>query len=194
MAWVAVDRAVRTVERFHEDGPVEQWRKLRAAIHDDICRNGFNTQRNAFVQYYGASELDASLLMIPLVGFLPATDPRVAATVDAIRRELMSGGLVKRYTPHPGIDGLPPSEGAFLPCTFWLADNLAMSGHYDEARAVFEHLLTICNDVGLLSEEYDPVARRQLGNFPQALSHLSLINTAHNLGLAQSPSEHRAQR
>jgi GH15 family glucan-1,4-alpha-glucosidase len=194
MAWVAVDRAVRTVERFHADGPVERWRALCATIHDDICRNGFNPQRNAFVQYYGGKELDAALLMIPLVGFLPAKDPRVTATVGAIRAELLSDGLVKRYSPQPGVDGLPRGEGAFLPCTFWLADNLAMSGQYDEARAIFERLLTIRNDVGLLSEEYDPVARRQLGNFPQALSHLALINTAHNLGMEQSPSEHRAER
>jgi GH15 family glucan-1,4-alpha-glucosidase len=132
--------------------------------------------------------------MIPLVGFLPATDPRVTGTVEAIRGELLSGGLVTRYSTQAGVHGLPEGEGAFLPCTFWLVDNLAMSGRYDEARAIFECLLAISNDVGLLSEEYDPVSQRQLGNFAQALSHLSLINTAHNLGVAQSPSQHRAER
>jgi GH15 family glucan-1,4-alpha-glucosidase len=194
MAWVAVDRAVKMVERFEAQGPVEKWRALRIRIHDDICRQGFDSQRNAFVQYYGAKELDAALLMIPLVGFLPATDPRVIGTVEAIQRELMSDGLVQRYSTKPSVDGLPAGEGAFLPCTFWLADNLAMFGRYEEARAIFERLLETANDVGLLSEEYDPHSQRQLGNFPQALSHVSLINTAHNLTLAQSPARHRAER
>jgi GH15 family glucan-1,4-alpha-glucosidase len=193
MAWVAVDRAIRMVERFEQDGPVEKWRALRDAICEEICRNGFDSERNAFVQHYGSKDLDASLLMIPLVGFLPATDPRVVGTVQAIRRELMTDGLVRRYTTRPSVDGLPAGEGAFLPCTFWLADNLAMSGHYEEARAIFMNLLSTCNDVGLLSEEYDPASRRQLGNFPQALSHVTLINTAHNLTLAQSPARHRAE-
>jgi GH15 family glucan-1,4-alpha-glucosidase len=194
MAWVAVDRAVKMVERFEAQGPVEKWRALRIRIHDDICRQGFDSQRNAFVQYYGAKELDAALLMIPLVGFLPATDPRVIGTVEAIQRELMSDGLVQRYSTKPSVDGLPAGEGAFLPCTFWLADNLAMFGRYEEARAIFERLLETANDVGLLSEEYDPHSQRQLGNFPQALSHVSLFNTAHNLTLAQSPARHRAER
>ncbi|HKD68104.1 MAG TPA: glycoside hydrolase family 15 protein [Candidatus Binataceae bacterium] len=193
MAWVALDRAVRMVERFEPEGPLDRWRALRAKIHDDVCRQGFNAGRNAFVQYYGANELDASLLMIPLVGFLPATDPRVVGTVAAIQRDLMSDGLVRRYSTRPGVDGLPAGEGAFLPCTFWLADNLALSGHYEEARAIFQRLLSTCNDVGLLSEEYDPAAQRQLGNFPQALSHVSLINAAHNLTLAHSPARHRAE-
>jgi GH15 family glucan-1,4-alpha-glucosidase len=194
MAWVAVDRAVRMVERFEPHGPVEKWRALRTAIHDDVCRQGFHAERNAFVQYYGSRDLDASLLMIPLVGFLPATDPRVLGTVEAIQRELMTDGLVRRYSTQPSVDGLPAGEGAFLPCTFWLADNLALSGHHEEARAIFQNLLAVSNDVGLLSEEYDPVGRTQLGNFPQALSHVSLINTAHNLGLAQSPARHRAEQ
>jgi GH15 family glucan-1,4-alpha-glucosidase len=171
---------------------------LRDTIHKDVCEKGFDVGRNAFVQYYGASELDAALLMIPLVGFLPATDPRVEGTVQAIQRELLSDGLVRRYSPHRGVDGQQGSEGAFLPCTFWLADNLAMSRRYDQARAIFERLLAVSNDVGLLSEEYDPGTSRQLGNFPQALSHVSLINTAHNLDLAESPTkspaEHRAER
>jgi GH15 family glucan-1,4-alpha-glucosidase len=194
MAWVAVDRAVKMVERYEADGPVEQWRALSAKIHEDICRQGFNPQRNAFTQYYGGQELDAALLMVPLVGFLPATDPRVIGTVEAIQRELLTDGLVKRYSTQPHVDGLPPGEGAFLPCTFWLADNLAMARRYHEARTIFERLLSICNDVGLLSEEYDPGARRQLGNFPQALTHVSLINTAHNLSLPESPAQHRAER
>jgi GH15 family glucan-1,4-alpha-glucosidase len=194
MAWVAVDRAVRMVERYGVEGPVERWRALSASIHEDICRKGFNAERNAFTQYYGGNELDAALLMVPLVGFLPATDPRVTGTVEAIQRELLTDGLVKRYSPQRGVDGLPPREGAFLPCTFWLADNLAMAGRYDQARAIFERLTSIANDVGLLSEEYDPGARHQLGNFPQALTHVSLINTAHNLSLAHSPAKHRAER
>jgi GH15 family glucan-1,4-alpha-glucosidase len=194
MAWVAVDRAVKMVQRYEADGPVEQWRALSAKIHEDICRQGFNPQRNAFTQYYGGQELDAALLMVPLVGFLPATDPRVIGTVEAIQRELLTDGLVKRYSTQPHVDGLPPGEGAFLPCTFWLADNLAMARRYHEARTIFERLLSICNDVGLLSEEYDPGARRQLGNFPQALTHVSLINTAHNLSLPESPAQHRAER
>jgi GH15 family glucan-1,4-alpha-glucosidase len=194
MAWVAVDRAVKMVERYGNDGPVDRWRALAAKIHDDICRQGFDSERNTFTQYYGGKELDAALLMIPMVGFLPARDARVSGTVAAIQRDLLSDGLVRRYSTQPGIDGLPSGEGAFLPCTFWLADNLAMAGRYDEARAIFERLQSICNDVGLLSEEYDPAARRQLGNFPQALTHVSLINTAHNLSRAESPAQHRAER
>jgi GH15 family glucan-1,4-alpha-glucosidase len=193
MAWVAVDRAVRMVERFEAQGPVEKWRALRARIHDDICRNGFDAERNAFVQYYGSKDLDAALLMMPLVGFLPASDPRVRTTVEAIQRELMSDGLVRRYSTKPSVEGLPPGEGTFLACTFWLADNLVLSGHYEEARATFQRLLSTANDVGLLSEEYDPIGRRQLGNFPQALSHVSLINTAHNLTIAHCPARHRAE-
>ncbi len=193
MAWVAVDRAVRMVERFEAQGPVDKWRALRSHIHDDICRHGYDPARNAFVQYYGSKDLDASLLMIPLVGFLPATDRRVTGTVQAIRRELMVDGLVRRYSTQPHVEGLPPGEGAFLACTFWLADNLALSGHYEQARATFRNLMTTCNDVGLLSEEYDPANRRQLGNFPQALSHVSLINTAHNLTVAHCPARHRSE-
>ena len=194
MAWVAVDRAVKAVERHGLEGPAERWRSLRAAIHADVCRHGFDPERNAFVQYYGGSALDASLLMIPLVGFLPANDPRVVGTVDAIQRELMRDGFVMRYISAEGVDGLPPGEGVFLPCTFWLADNLAMMGRYEEARGVFERLLGLCNDVGLLSEEYDPHLKRQLGNFPQAFTHVFLINTAHNLTLGEGPALHRASR
>jgi len=194
MAWVAADRAVKAVERYSREGPVDRWRSLRDAIHADVCRHGFNAERNAFVQYYGGTTLDASVLMIPLVGFLPATDPRIAGTVEAIQRDLMDEGLVRRYSTNiPGVDGLPPGEGAFLPCTLWLADNLAMMGRYDDARAIFERLVGLCNDVGLLSEEYDPRGKRQLGNFPQAFTHVFLINTAHNLSRAEGPAKERAK-
>ena len=194
MAWVAADRAVKAVERFGLTGPVERWRALRATIHEEVCRQGFSSERNAFVQFYGARNLDAALLMMPLVGFLPASDPRVIGTVAAIERELMAGGLVRRYSTASGVDGLPPGEGAFLACSFWLADNYAMMGRYDEARALFERLLALRNDVGLLAEEYDPRNGRQLGNFPQAFSHVALINTAGNLTSCFGPAHSRAER
>jgi GH15 family glucan-1,4-alpha-glucosidase len=193
MAWVAADRAVKAIERFGAAGPVEKWRAMRDEIHRDVCTRGFNTSRNAFVQYYGSNVLDASLLMIPLVGFLPPGDPRVTATVAAIQRELVHDGLVSRYQTESGVDGLPPGEGAFLACTFWLADNLALTGRYSEAREIFEHLLALRNDLGLLAEEYDPALARQVGNFPQAFTHVCLVNTANNLTLAeQAPCAHRA--
>lgn len=192
MAWVAVDRAVKAVERFGLDGPVERWRRIRDRMHADVCRHGFDADLNAFVQYYGAKDLDASLLMIPLVGFLPATDARVLGTVKAIQEKLMVDGFVQRYATSPALDGLPPGEGAFLACTFWLADNLALQGRSGEARDVFERLLGIRNDVGLLSEQYDPVARRLIGNFPQAFSHVGLINTARNLTRRSGRAEDRA--
>jgi GH15 family glucan-1,4-alpha-glucosidase len=191
MAWVAMDRAVKAIKRFGLEGPVDRWRRLCNEIHDEICRNGFNPELNSFVQYYGARELDASLLMLPLVGFLPPTDPRICGTVEAIQKHLMGDGFVQRYSTDPKIDGLPPGEGAFLACTFWLADNLALQGRYDEARGIFERLLDLRNDVGLLSEEYDPRARRLVGNFPQAFSHVGLINTARNLSGVGGPAEHR---
>ncbi len=193
MAWVALDRAVKAVERFGLEGPVSRWREVRAVIHDDVCRNGFDREIGAFVQYYGSKVLDASLLLIPLVGFLPATDPRVLGTVEVIRRHLTSDGLVARYQTTPDLDGLPPGEGAFLACTFWLADNLALQGKRAEARALFERLLDIRNDVGLLSEQYDPHERRLVGNFPQAFSHVGLINTARNLSRRGGPAEHRKE-
>jgi GH15 family glucan-1,4-alpha-glucosidase len=194
MAWVAADRAIKAVERFGLEGPIERWRALRATIHAQVCRQGFSSERNAFVQFYGGRTLDAALLMIPLVGFLPAGDPRAAGTVAAIERELMADGLVRRYSTASGVDGLPAGEGAFLACTFWLADNYAMMGRYDEARTLFERLLALRNDVGLLAEEYDPRDRRQLGNFPQAFSHVALINTAHNLTTHLGPADSRAER
>jgi GH15 family glucan-1,4-alpha-glucosidase len=193
MAWVAFDRAVKSVERFGREGPVEHWREVRDTIHAQVCREGFDQGLGAFVQYYGAKQLDASLLMIPLVGFLPASDPRVGGTAEAIERHLMRDGFVLRYPTVEAVDGLPPGEGAFLPCTFWLCDNLALMGRTDEARAIFDRLLGLCNDVGLLSEEYDPQARRLVGNFPQAFSHVGLINTAANLSRAVGPAEHRKQ-
>ena len=192
MAWVAVDRAIKEVERIGVRGPIDRWRALRARIHDDVCRHGFNSSRNAFVQYYGAEALDAAALMIPLVGFLPATDPRMVGTIEAIQRELMADGLVRRYSVDHGIDGLPPGEGAFLPCTFWLVDCLMAMGRHEEAHSLFTRLLELRNDVGLLSEEYDPRLGRQVGNFPQAFSHIALINSAYNLTMAQGPAHHRA--
>ena len=191
MAWVAVDRTVKAIERFGLDGPLERWRNLRATIHQEVCRKGFNRKRNSFVQFYGGSDLDASLLMVPLVGFLPASDPRVAGTVEAIERDLLRGGFVVRYETKEEIDGLPPGEGAFLACTFWFADALALLGRRDEALRLYERLLELRNDVGLLSEEYDPAKHRFLGNFPQAFSHVSLINTASNLSRATGPAEDR---
>ncbi|WP_165251802.1 glycoside hydrolase family 15 protein [Paludisphaera soli] len=185
MAWVAFDRAVKAVEQSGLDGPVGRWKALRAEVHAQVCRDGFDAGLNSFVQSYGGRELDASLLMMPLVGFLPATDPRVRGTVEAIERNLMTDGFVNRYTFAPDVDGLPPGEGAFLLCTFWLADVLALMGRRDDAQRIFDKLLSIRNDVGLLSEAYDPAAGRLLGNFPQAFSHIGLVNTAYNL--APSP-------
>ena len=194
MAWVAFDRAVKMVETFGMTGPVERWRDLRRRIHVDVCRRGFSRKRNAFVQSYGSEELDASLLQIALTGFLPATDPRVVSTVDAIREELTVDGLVMRYRSHESVDGLPRGEGVFLACSFWLADNLCLQGRWDEARELFQRLVGLANDVGLLAEEYDPVARRLLGNFPQAFSHVGLVNTAMNLGNREKPAEQRAEQ
>jgi GH15 family glucan-1,4-alpha-glucosidase len=191
MAWVALDRAVQAVERFGLEGPVARWRAVRAEIHADVCRHGYDPGRGAFVQFYGSDLLDASLLMIPLVGFLPADDPRMRSTVKAIQEHLTTDGFVARYPTVPDVDGLPPGEAAFLPCTFWLADNLALQGRLDEARALFEKLLAVRNDVGLLSEEYDPRHGRLLGNFPQAMSHMALINTAANLTKADGPATDR---
>jgi GH15 family glucan-1,4-alpha-glucosidase len=197
MAWVAFDRAVRFVEEFPvgHDGPVARWRALRDQIHAEVCARGWNPQLQSFVQEYGGSDLDASLLMMPLVGFLPARDERVRGTVAAIERHLMRDGLVWRYATREELDGLPPGEGTFLACSFWLADNHALAGRFDAARALFERLLALRNDVGLLAEEIDPRTGRHLGNFPQALSHLGLVNSACNLTNHQpiAPAEHRGQ-
>jgi GH15 family glucan-1,4-alpha-glucosidase len=189
MAWVAVDRAVKAVEFYGRKGPLDRWRGLRRELHDEVCREGYDAEQNTFVQYYGARNLDASLLMIPMVGFLPATDPRMRGTVAAIERELVQDGLVLRYHPDTAeaVDGLPAGEGAFLACSFWLADNLALAGRRDEARELFERLLDLRNDVGLLAEEYDPKTGRLLGNFPQAFSHVPLINSARHLAGGSVP-------
>ena len=181
MAWVAFDRAVKAVERYGQPGRLERWRALRDEVHAEVCTRGFNASLGSFVQSYGSSETDASLLMLPLVGFLPATDPRMIGTVRYIEQTLVDRGLVLRYRTQPEVDGLPPGEGFFFLCSFWLADNLALQGRRAEARALFERLLALRNDVGLLSEEYDLVGGRQLGNFPQAFSHVGLVNTARNL-------------
>jgi GH15 family glucan-1,4-alpha-glucosidase len=194
MAWVAFDRAIKAVESSGRSGPVDEWRTTRARIHEDICANGFDPEKNSFVQYYGGEGVDAALLLIPQVGFLPPEDPRVQGTVAAIERELMAGGLVLRYRTEESIDGLPPGEGAFLACSFWLADAYAMLGRLGDAERLFEHLLSFRNDLGLLAEEYEPRAQRQLGNFPQGFSHIALVNTANNLISRRGPAEQRAER
>jgi len=193
MAWVAFDRAVHAVDDFGLVGPVDRWRACRDDVHREVCEQGFDAERNTFTQSYGSPALDASALMIPLVGFLPCSDPRVVGTVEAIGHELMVDGFVARYDTRGGRDGLPPGEGVFLPCSFWYVDALGMLGRTDEARAMFDRLTGIANDVGLLSEEYDPAARRLLGNFPQAFTHVSLVNAAANLSPAPSPARHRAR-
>jgi GH15 family glucan-1,4-alpha-glucosidase len=195
MAWVAIDRAVRAVEEFGLEGDAPRWKALRQTIHDDICAKGFHPERKAFTQFYGSEKLDASLLMIPLVGFLPPTDERVESTVDLIAKELVCDGFVQRYHPEESaaIDGLPPGEGAFLPCSFWLADCLHLMGREKEARILFQRLLDARNSLGLLSEEYETTRHRLIGNFPQAFSHIGLINTARNLSAKIGPAEHRAQ-
>ena len=194
MAWVAFDRAVRSVAAFGLPGPVDRWRRLRRDLHEDICRNGFDGELNSFVQAYGSKRLDASLLLLPLVGFLPPEDARIRGTVAAVEQRLLSDGLVLRYDTAETQDGLPPGEGAFLACSFWLADNLVLQGRRSEARNLFERLLDLRNDVGLLAEQYDPLARRQLGNFPQAFSHLALADTARNLSLSQCPADQRGRQ
>ncbi|HEY7303515.1 MAG TPA: glycoside hydrolase family 15 protein [Bryobacteraceae bacterium] len=196
MAWVAFDRAVRSIEEFGEEGPLDRWRKLRGEIHDEVCRLGYSHELESFVQYFGSKQLDASILMMPLVGFLPADDPRMKSTVAAIEKHLMRDGFVARYKPDSAVDGIHGSEGTFLACSFWLADNYVLQGRLDEAQKLFERLLAVRNDVGLLSEEYDPSEKRQLGNFPQAFSHLALVNTAHNLcGTGhEPPAKQRSHR
>ncbi|MFD3546162.1 glycoside hydrolase family 15 protein [Streptomyces sp. NPDC058655] len=188
MAWVAADRAVRTLEDDPSlPGDIERWRAIRDEVHRDVCENGYDPERKTFTQYYGSRELDAATLLIPRVGFLPPDDPRVVGTVEAVQAELGRSGLVRRYsTEGPSVDGLPGDEGAFLACSFWLADALHMIGRDKEARALFDRLLAVCNDVGLLAEEYDPVAGRQLGNFPQAFSHVGLVNTALTLSRGEA--------
>jgi len=197
MAWVALDRALKGAERFGLRGPLDRWRALRRHIHAEVCDKAFDPTLGSFVQAYGSKQLDASLLLIPLVGFLPPDDPRVRGTVEAIERRLSVDGLLLRYDTARTDDGLPPGEGAFLACSFWLADNFVLLGRHDDARALFERLLALRNDVGLLAEEYDTVAGRQVGNFPQAFSHVGVIDTALNLSRAATtqagaPAQERA--
>ena len=196
MAWVAFDRGVQAVERHGRPGPADRWREIRTAIHREVLERGFDVELNSFTQSYGSKRLDASLLVIPLVGFLPADDPRMVGTVAAIERDLLRDGFVYRYADDEDgsdIDGLPPGEGAFLPCTFWLVDNFALQGRLDEAEALFRRLLDLRSELGLLAEEWDPSTRRQLGNFPQAFTHVALVNTAFNLDQAQTSAlEQRA--
>jgi GH15 family glucan-1,4-alpha-glucosidase len=192
MAWVAFDRAIRSSEEFGLPAPLPRWRAIRDTIHRLVCTNGFDTARNSFVQSFGDTALDASLLLLPIVGFLPASDPRVRGTLQAIEQDLVQDGFVLRYRTAQATDGLPPGEGVFLACSFWLADNYVLQGRLDDARDLFVRLLALRNDVGLLAEEYDPAAKRQLGNFPQAFSHLALVNTARNLTEALGPVHQRA--
>ena len=195
MAWVAVDRAIKSAEEFRRDGIVEKWRGLRDQIHAEVCEKGFDREIGAFVQAYGSKLLDASALMLPVVGFLPPDDPRIRSTVKQIERHLVVDGLVLRYDSAATDDGLPPGEGAFLACSFWLADNYVLQGRFDDARELFERLLSLRNDVGLLAEEYDPRTKRQLGNFPQAFSHIALVDTAFNLGRAEEQNgKHPAEQ
>ena len=181
MAWVAIDRSIRTAEAYELDAPLDRWRALRTEIHDTVCREGFSTSKNSFTQSFGTQGLDASLLLIPMVGFLPPDDARVRGTLAAVERELLVDGYVLRYRTEEGADGLPAGEGAFLACSFWLADNYAQQGRRREAHDLFDRLLSLRNDLGLLSEEYDPKAGRLVGNFPQAFSHVALISSAYAL-------------
>jgi GH15 family glucan-1,4-alpha-glucosidase len=183
MAWLAFDRGIRMHEEFGREGPVDRWRAIRDEIRAEVLHHGWSERKRAFTQSYDSDELDASLLMLPLVDFLPATDPRIVATVDAIQRELTVDGFVLRYrAEESGVDGLPGGEGVFLACSFWLVEVLAMQGRQEEARGLFGRLLALRNDVGLLAEEYDSKAGRQLGNFPQAFTHLALVQAALALG------------
>jgi GH15 family glucan-1,4-alpha-glucosidase len=197
MAWVAVDRAVKSAEQFDLPGPIAHWRELRDQIHADVCEKAYDPQLGSFVQAYGSKLMDASTLVIPLVGFLPATDPRVLGTVKAVEKSLLVDGFVLRYDSAATDDGLPAGEGAFLACSLWLADNYVLTGRHDDAVRIFERLLALRNDVGLLAEGYEPSLSRQMGNFPQAFSHVALLSTAFNLGRADNhtpkPVEQRTQ-
>jgi len=194
MAWVAFDRCINDAERDGLDAPIERWRATRDLIHAEVCAKGYDAVKNAFVQSYESTHLDASLLLIPQVGFLPADDPRVLGTIAAIERELVVDGLVLRYATETGVDALPAGEGAFLPCSFWLADCLALTGRRDEGEALFERLRGLCNDVGLIAEEYDPRAKLMLGNFPQALTHMALVNTARLLSMSEDEARRAGER
>jgi GH15 family glucan-1,4-alpha-glucosidase len=192
MAWVAFDRAIKSAEMFGFDGPIERWRQLRAAIHESVCTHGFDHALGSFVQSYGSKQLDANLLLLPAVGFLPIEDERIAGTVAAIERGLLVDGLVARYNTETQVDGLPPGEGVFLACSFWLVDAYVLQKRWTDATKLFERVISLRNDVGLLSEEFDPRSQRLVGNFPQAFSHVALVNSAFNLTLALKPVEQRA--
>ena len=192
MAWVAFDRSIKSAEQFGLKGPLDRWRKIRDQIHQEVCEHAFNKDIGAFVAHYGGQELDASTLLMALVGFLPSSDPRIRNTVEAIERKLTAAGFVLRYDTRNGRDGLPVGEGAFLACSFWLADNLILLGRHADAKKIYERLLALRNDVGLLSEEYDPKSKRLVGNFPQAFSHIAIINTANTLTRATKPAEQRS--
>jgi GH15 family glucan-1,4-alpha-glucosidase len=192
MAWAAFDRAVKAVEQFGEkDGDVDAWRRARDDVRREVMAGGYNEKLNAFTQYYGSTDADASLLMLPMVGFIDPKDPRMVGTVKLVQDQLVRDGFVQRYPARAGIDGLEGGEGVFLICSFWLADNLALQGRTHEAREMFERLLALRNDVGLLSEEFDPARQRLVGNFPQAFSHVGLVNTARNLTAGNGPAQHR---
>ncbi len=193
MAWVAYDRAVKGIEDFGLSGPLKEWKAEREKIRKEILENGWSEKRNSFVQSYRGHALDSALLMIPIVGFLPPDDPRVASTVDAIKSDLMEDGFLLRYRQEDLEDGVEGEEAAFIVCTFWLADALSIIGRREEAEEIFERLLLLRNDLGLLAEEYDPRAKRQLGNFPQAFSHVGLVNTANNLISNAGPAKQRSE-
>ncbi|MCW2238545.1 glycoside hydrolase family 15 protein [Azospirillum canadense] len=193
MAWVAVDRMLKSAHKFGLKGPLDRWQALRDAIHQNVCEHGFSPDMNSFVQYYGAKHVDAALLAIPLVGFLPITDPRVEGTIAAVEKHLLQDGFLLRYRTEEADDGLPDGEGVFLPCTLWLADAYVLQGRQDEAVALFERVLALRNDLGLLSEEYDSTTKRLVGNFPQAFSHIALVTTAHNLTRGAKPAKQRTQ-
>lgn len=193
MAWVAFDRAIKSAESHDLPGPVAHWRALRQRIHDDVCERGYDAGLGSFVRAYGEKDFDASLLLLPIVGFLPPEDPRIRRTVEAVERALMRDGLLLRYDTVRSDDGLPPGEGVFLACSFWLVDAFLMIGRHEDARRLFAHLLTLRSDLGLLSEQYDPRTRRLVGNFPQAFSHLALVNTASNLSYYRKPAEQRSE-
>jgi GH15 family glucan-1,4-alpha-glucosidase len=192
MTWVAFDRGIKSAEKFGFKAPLEKWRTLRDAIHRDICEKGFDSELNSFVESYGSKLLDASILLLPSVGFLEASDPRVRGTLQAIEKYLMRDGFVLRHDPREVEQ--QPAEGAFLACSLWLADAYVLSGEFDKARALFDRVVAVANDLGLLSEEFDSGAGRQTGNFPQALTHIALINTAHNLSAAKQAADKPAMQ
>jgi GH15 family glucan-1,4-alpha-glucosidase len=192
MAWVAFDRGIKAVDAFGLVGPVDRWRRVRGEIHEEVCQRAFNKDLGSFAQVYDSDLLDASALLIPQVGFLPPDDPRIRGTIEAIERKLLRQGFVLRYDTAETQDGLPPGEGAFLPCSFWLADAYVLTGRLADARRLFDRLVALCNDVGLLAEEYDVGAQRLVGNFPQAFSHIALVNTAHNIAHVTKPCEQRS--